>query len=59
VVSTKRSKKQAQYSLFQQLLELKVQANFCGLYDAADFLDMHIDKMASNGKMSKPKHGYK
>jgi hypothetical protein len=33
---------QVQYSLMQQLFELKIAANKLGLYDAADFLSKHI-----------------
>lgn len=33
----------AQYSLYEQLVELKRVANMTGLYDAADWLQRHID----------------
>lgn len=49
---------QAQYSLFQQLIELKTLANFSGLYDAVDFLTSAIDKMAEEGNMTLPKYDY-
>lgn len=47
-------KENAQYSLFQQLIELKTQANFSGLYDASDFIGQIIDNMVKDGVGSKP-----
>jgi hypothetical protein len=46
---------QAQYSLYQQLIELKTLANFSGLYDAADFVQQELDRMVEESNMTPSK----